>query len=166
MDMSFGFDLRRAARDRQPAIANLLQLYLYEFSAELGTDVEPDGRFAWDGLNDYWTETDLHPFLMTVEGKLAGFALVQRILASDGTLVWDVEDFFVMARFRRSGLGTFAACCLFDRFAGPWQVRVLSSNDRALAFWRAAIAERVPNLAAPATCRATGRRFAIFRFEI
>lgn len=164
--MTARLQLIEASRDQQPIIANLLQLYLYEFSADLGTDVESDGRFAWDGLGDYWTGADLHAFLLTADRKLAGFALVQRIEASDGALVWDVEDFFVMAKYRRGGLGRAAIHDLFDRFAGAWQIRVLAGNDRALAFWRAVIAERVPGLAAPATRQAAGRRFAVFRFAV
>ncbi len=90
-----------ATRETLPAIANLLQLYMYEFSAELGADVGPDGRFAWDGLEDYWSQEGLHPFMLTVDDKLAGFALVQRVLTDDGTTVWDIEDMFVMAKYRR-----------------------------------------------------------------
>jgi hypothetical protein len=36
-------------------------------------------------------------------------------------------------------VGARAAAALFDRFAGPWEVRVLRRNTAALAFWRKVI---------------------------
>mgnify|MGYP003383705155 CR=1 FL=1 len=154
-----------ARRDQQQIIANLLQLYLYEFSADLKTDVGLDGRFAWDGLEDYWSQDGLHPLLLMVDDKLAGFALVQRIPAADGTLVWDFEDFFVMARYRRRGLGSDAACQLFDRFRGAWQIRVLASNDRGLAFWRSTLSKHQSALELPAEAIVDGRVCQVFRLR-
>lgn len=157
--------VREARRGEQPIIENLLQLYLYEFSAALGTDVEADGRFLWDGLDDYWAEDGLHPFLLTVDDKLAGFALVQRISGADQTLVWDMEDFFVMAKYRRSGLGAFAADHLFRRFPGRWQIRVSTSNSGARAFWYSTLATSQMDSEPPAAVTVDGRAFEVFRFR-
>ncbi len=157
--------IHEARKGEQPIIANLLQLYLYEFSAVLGTDLEADGRFAWDGLDDYWVEDGLHPFVLRVNDTLAGIALVQRIPAHDGVLAWDFEDFFVMAKYRRSGLGAYAADHLFRCFTGPWQIRVLASNSGARAFWRSTMVACQVDAELPAAVTVDGRAFEVFRFR-
>lgn len=44
-----------------------------------------------------------------------------------------------MQKYRRTGLGTWAATRLFDHFQGRWKVTQISSNIPAQAFWRKVI---------------------------
>jgi len=74
-------ELVSAARDQEAIVANLLQLYAHDFSEFHWVDLAGDGRFVYAELPLYWSEPDRHPFLINVEGKLAGFVLVKR--ASD-----------------------------------------------------------------------------------
>lgn len=126
-----------SARD---TLANLLELYLYEFSDLDGREIGEDGRFGYPALDAYWQQPGRYPFLIRVEGKLAGFALVaeQRLIdgASPGHLI---AEFFILRAFRRRGVGSAAAVQLFDRFPGPWWVGEHSLNLPAQAFWRAVI---------------------------
>jgi len=108
-----------AGADEQSRLAALLELYVYDFSEMLGLDVEEDGRFRLPAIDSYWTEAEHHPFLIRVDAKLAGFALVKE---------------------RRHGVGGRAAGLLFDRFPGPWELRQRPENHDATAFWRRAIA--------------------------
>jgi predicted acetyltransferase len=121
-------------------IANLLELYLDEFSAVDGRQIGPDGRYGYAALDLYWHEAGRYPFIIRADGKLAGFALVmeRRLLdgASSGHLV---AEFFVLRGCRRRGVGTAAATQLFDRFPGPWWVGEHAENRAAQAFWRAVI---------------------------
>lgn len=123
-----------ARADEESVLAALLQLYVYDFSATLGLDVGDDGRFhvpPTEGRD---------AFLVRVDGKLAGFALhagKSRITGEDG--VHDVAELFVLQRYRRCGVGERAACWLFDRFPGRWEVRQRVENERAIAFWRRVI---------------------------
>ena len=97
--LSLDLEIYGARADKQAIIDNLLQLYVYEFSASLAIDVGDDGRFPWDGLEEYWNDDTLHPFLFKAGTKLAGFALVQRMSVVTGDPnVWDMEDFFAVAR--------------------------------------------------------------------
>lgn len=131
-----GADLHEQAR-----LAGLFELYAYDFSEILDLDVGDDGRFQPPPLDAYWTDPTHHPFLIRVDEKLAGFALVQersRLTGNDG--VRDVAEFFVMRRYRRHGVGVHAASFLFDQFRGPWEVRQKPENHHATAFWRNAIA--------------------------
>ncbi len=130
-----------AGTDDQERLAGLFALYTYDFSEILGIDVEEDGRFQLPALGPYWTVPGHHPFLIRVDAKLAGFALVQersRLTGHEG--VRDMAEFFVMRRYRRRGVGVRAAVFLFDRFRGPWEVRQRPENLDATAFWRPAIA--------------------------
>jgi predicted acetyltransferase len=128
-----------AAADRDRLRA-LLELYVYDFSALLGLDVADDGRFRVPAIDHYWTVPRCHPFLVRVDERLAGFALVQgRSRLSGDESVYDMAEFFVLRRYRRRGVGEQAAHELFARFAGPWEVREKEGNDAATAFWRRAI---------------------------
>jgi predicted acetyltransferase len=130
-----------AHQDERGALRNLLQLYVYDWSQLLSLDVGVDGRFDDYPLDAYWTEAWRHPFLLRVDGKLAGFALVcERSRLSGAAGVVDMAEFFVLRRYRRNGVGFAAACAAFERFKGPWEVRQRPDNVDATAFWRKVIA--------------------------
>src|SRR5260370_31815996 len=68
---------------RRPTIANLLQLYLHDFSefAAVGTphgEVDAEGRFAYARLDDYWREDGRVALTIEADARLAGFALINR----------------------------------------------------------------------------------------
>ncbi len=129
-----------AAREDLPRLRALFTLYAYDFSELLGLDVDDDGGFTVPALEAYWAEPGRHPFLIRVDGKLAGFALVNarsRLTGDDG--VHDLAEFFVLRRYRRRGVGERAAAWLFERFRGRWEVRQKPENLAATAFWRRVI---------------------------
>jgi predicted acetyltransferase len=117
-----------------------MELYLYEFSDVDGREIGEDGRFGYATLDAYWGAPGRYPFLVRVDGKLAGFALVaaQRILdgATPGHLI---AEFFILRTYRRRGVGTAAAFQIFDAFPGLWWVGEHAANAPARAFWRAVI---------------------------
>jgi predicted acetyltransferase len=130
-----------ATQDERGVLRNLLQLYVYDWSELLSLDVGADGRFDDYPLDVYWTEAGRHPFLLRVNGELAGFALVsERSRLTGATDLFDMAEFFVLRRYRRRGVGFAAACAVFDRFKGPWEVRQRKDNADATAFWRKVIA--------------------------
>jgi predicted acetyltransferase len=130
-------DVREAAREDEPILQNLLQLYVYDFSEMDGCDVEPDGRYAPYRLAHYWTESMHRAFLVRVDGNLAGLALVEDAASlADGQPTMDVAEFFVMRKYRRKGVGEHVAHHLFGLSAGRWQVRQIAANTGAQAFWR------------------------------
>jgi predicted acetyltransferase len=129
-----------ATRDERGVLSNLLQLYVYDWSEIRPLDVGGDGRFDDYPLDAYWLEDWRHAFLMRVDGKLAGFALVsERSRLTGAAGVTDMAEFFVMRRYRRAGVGRAAAFAAFDRFKGPWEVRQRTENVEATAFWRRTI---------------------------
>jgi predicted acetyltransferase len=69
-----------ANKSEQPILENLMQLYLYDFSEMCGDDCDERGLFEYEYLPRYWIEPERHPFLIRVDGKLAGFALVREMV--------------------------------------------------------------------------------------
>src|SRR5262245_48238870 len=98
-----------------------MQLYCYDWSELRPLDVGDNGTFGDYPLDAYWQEEWRHPYLLKVDGKLAGFALiVGQSCLTGATGVFDMAEFFVMRRYRRKGVGFAAAAAAFDRFKGPW----------------------------------------------
>lgn len=123
-----------------PRLANLMQLYTYEFSNLLDLDVGEDGRFAERDLAEFFRAPARRVFFIRAGGKLAGFAIVDhrsRLSGEEG--VADMAEFFVLRRYRRQGIGERAAVLAFAGAPGKWEVRQLASNHAATAFWRKVI---------------------------
>ena len=129
-----------AAAEQEPVLSNLLELYAHDFSEFRNLDIGEDGRFGYRSLPLYWSEPDRHPFLVRMDGKLAGLALVKRGSEVSGNdAVWDMAEFFVIRGCRRRGIGTQAAHKVWRRFPGLWEIRVMQANVSAQHFWAGAI---------------------------
>jgi predicted acetyltransferase len=126
-------DVRPATIDEKPVVGHLFELYAHDFSELNGVDVDERGVYGYAYLDTYWTEPERHPFLIRVDGRLAGFALVRALPPHD------MAEFFVMRKYRRGGVGVQAARSVFARFPGEWQVREIDANVGAVSFWRRAI---------------------------
>ncbi len=123
-------------------IENLAQLYHYDFSEMSRGDpehghVKEDGLFQHD-WSYYFGKDEHHDFLVRVDGQIAGFALVspERSFRDPEETVWWMDEFFVLRKYRRLGVGEYVATSLFDRFHGVWQVAQMEMNTGARAFWR------------------------------
>jgi predicted acetyltransferase len=133
-------ELIPATPDQQPILANLLELYAYDFSEFHHLELGSDGRFGYRDLPLYWLDPNRHAFLVTIEGLLAGLVLVKRGSERSGKqAAWDVAEFFVLRGYRRRGVGTEVAHQVWRRLPGWWEVRVMQSNRPAHHFWERAI---------------------------
>jgi predicted acetyltransferase len=158
-------EIVRASREQQSVLDNLLQLYAHDFSEFYDVDLGPDGRFVYEKLPLYWQEGNRHPFLIWVDRKLAGFALVkQGSEVSGDETTWDLAEFFVTRGFRRRCIGTKAARQLWMTFPGRWEVRVLQSNQSAQPFWSHAIAEFTGKAVDPVSFEKDGEAWFVFSF--
>jgi predicted acetyltransferase len=132
--------IRAATEFDKSTLTNLFQLYTYDFSELMALDVDDRGRFEARSFDAYWQDPWRYPFLIHIRQRLAGFALVHhRSRLSGDPTRWDVAEFFVLRRYRRQQIGARAATLLFDRFRGKWEVRQVSANVSATAFWRKVI---------------------------
>ena len=162
---SLHVELLRASSDQQALLANLLQLYCHDFSEFLDVEIGPDGKYPYDSLPLYWTEPHRHPFLVRVNGAPAGFAFVKRAATStDFKTIWDMEEFFVVRRYRRRGIGTRIAKEVFKRHFGRWEIRVLASNHSGLHFWKRTITEFVGKAIPSIRITRAGHDWQVFSF--
>jgi predicted acetyltransferase len=122
----------------KPVLANLLELYMHDFSEFAPWDLNEHGIYGYRYLDHYWTESGRHPFIVRVDGRLAGFALV-RILVLDERSETQMSEFFILRKYRRQGIGEAVARQLFDQFPGQWSVTQMDCNIAAQRFWRAII---------------------------
>ena len=134
-------ELHEARVDEKPTVRHLMELYQYDLSETERTDVGPDGRFGYPYLEDYWFDADRHPFLIRVDGQLAGLVLVRRVGEEEGEPVHEIAEFFIMRKYRRRGAGRSIARRVLDAFPGIWTVMQREENQLAQAFWRRVIAE-------------------------
>lgn len=134
--------LEAAASSDATLLANLLELYVHDLSVIFSVDIGDDGRFGYEPLPLYWSEPDRRfAFLIRAGGRLAGFALATRgSPATSDPLDLDVAEFFILRRYRRTGIGARAAWLLWNRLPGHWVVRVSQLNAAGLAFWEPTIA--------------------------
>jgi predicted acetyltransferase len=155
-----------ATLEQEPILANLLELYAHDFSEFQDLDLGADGRFGYKYLALYWSEPDRHPFLVRMEGKLAGFVLVKRGSELTGNqAVWDIAEFFVMRGYRRRGIGMQIAHEVWRRFPGAWEVRVMQSNIPAAHFWAHAISTFTGEATDPVRVEKDGECWKLFSFE-
>ncbi|WP_344662049.1 GNAT family N-acetyltransferase [Catenulispora subtropica] len=118
----------------KPVIANLLQLYLHDFSEYEPRELSPQGTFEYSWLDSYFTTPGREAYLITVADRPAGFALTRcDVDGDDGA--WNVSEFFVVRGHRRQGVAAQAARLLFQRHPGPWTLSYLLANTPASRFW-------------------------------
>jgi predicted acetyltransferase len=155
-----------ATRDEAPVLANLLELYIHDFSELIDVELDGDGRFGYPDLALYWSDPARYPFLIKTDATLAGLALVKRMrgLLRD-EMVWDVAEFFVVRGHRKRGIGTLAAHALWRQRPGKWQVRVMESNAAAARFWERAVARFTNDNTTPVDVEKDGRRWRVFSFS-
>lgn len=121
-------------------LARLLELYTYDFTEWTNQDINPDGQYGYESLERYFTEENRHPFFITVGGVLAGLALVNANCKYHAHPdAKHLAQFWVMRKYRKTGIGRAAAHQVFAMFQVPWEVRVLEGNTVAMAFWQQVI---------------------------
>jgi predicted acetyltransferase len=136
-------ELQRVTTTERATLANLYELYLYDFSSIEGGQIGDNGRYSSpDALDPYWDDPERHAFLIRSDGQLAGFGLAKRGSALAGDLkAMDLAEFFILRATRRGGIGRQAAALIWRYWPGPWVVRVLIHNPEAVGFWEAVIAD-------------------------
>lgn len=134
-------EIVRANEQHRGLLRRLYELYIHDFSPMTQADIGDDGWWTADDFLYPWPDDELQIFLVRVHERWAGFAWVARgsyvdPLTDDHYLM---DEFFILRKFRRQGLGEQAAVRLFNRFEGVWEVGEIPANVEAQAFWRMVI---------------------------
>ena len=127
-----------------PVLRNLFEHYLHDMAQWFEFDTQSDGRYECS-TREMWDK----PFTVyfAYAGAIPiGFGLVGSAEAWTGdATVLDMDEFFVIRRYRRHGVGAALANHIWDQHPGPWLVRVLRANLPAMPFWRGIVAARSGN---------------------
>lgn len=113
-----------------------MQFYLYDIASLDHWDIGADGFYGNpQRIESFWDKGRYDKFLIKVDGTLAGFALTTSTSDGSEESPHEVQELFVLRRYRRAGVGRMVASRLFENFAGIWQVSVMASNTPAQEFW-------------------------------
>ena len=139
-------NIKRVLLEDREILANLLEKYDYEFSQYDNRDVNKLGLYGYKYLDCYWIEEKRWAYFIEVDGKLAGFAMVNDFPeADDRETDYSIAEFFVMYKYRRLGVGKQAFFKVLDIHKGRWQLKRHPKNIPSVHFWNKAIAEYTCN---------------------
>ena len=134
------FIVRRVDRSHDTTLQNLFEHYLHDMAEWFQFDYAPNGRYALDpaiyrnsGAEVWFAYAGEIPIAFAVVGSAHTFI--------DDANAKDLDEFFVVRRYRRVGVGREVAQLIWDAYPGRWLVRVYQGNLPALPFWRSAIAD-------------------------
>ncbi|WP_166217176.1 GNAT family N-acetyltransferase [Pseudomonas atagonensis] len=133
-------ELHAAQRDDLDTLENLMQFYMHDFSEWLPLKLAEHGFFAIQPKDDYWRHPATRPFLIRVDGELAGFATVDNQTHLD-TAEHNIGYFFLARRFRGQGVAQFVVSALLSKIPGQWQIFHIDANLPAQRFWARLIPE-------------------------
>ena len=157
-------EISPAAQAEATILSGLLDLYAHELSAIANLPIAAGTPFQYEPLPRYWAEAHHYPYLVRVDGELAGFVLVQQgSRLTKAPDVWDVAEFFVVKRYRKRGIGQRVAHSIWRQHAGRWEVRVMERNTAADGFWRRAIEAYVGLPVEPELVRVGDKSWNVFR---
>ncbi len=138
-------ELQPVGRERRETLANLFQLYTHDFSEQWFD--RPEGELGEDGLfepygylDTYWSEPRREAMLIRADGRLAGFVLVNGHSHSGLPVDYEIAEYFVARKHRRSGVGQTAALKVIGDRPGLWELAVARRNVGAQVFWRRVVA--------------------------
>ena len=130
--------LCKATKEDKDIIQKLGRFYVYEMSRYCGFlptwEVPPNGLFECIDLSSYCEKSDRHAFLVKVDDELAGFVLINKV-GSTPDVDWNIGEFFIISKFQKKGVGSYAAEQVFDQFPGIWETSQIPENKAAIEFW-------------------------------
>lgn len=132
-------EVRRASADDRIPIYRMLELYQYDLSHIWDQELDARGEYGY-ALDRYWQEANCHPFVAIVNGHYAGFALVDSAVKIGSSGYW-MDQFFVLKKYQRTGVGKALAVRVFAVLPGHWEVGQMPNNLPAQAFWRSVISK-------------------------
>lgn len=135
-----------ATADDLQRIEALMQFYNYDMSQWVPVHFGSAGLYDIGSKAAYWRNPAVRPYVVRVDHKLAGFAVVDDEFAQPGAQ-FNMGYFFVARRFRQRGVGRQLLADVVRRHPGRWQIYHYACNEAASGFWSAAI----PGLAGGAT---------------
>jgi predicted acetyltransferase len=137
----------RATVAQSSILDNLLQLYMHDMSEWFGIAPDNRGRFGFVAYDHFTTG---EPVYLAFDDESSasmlpiGFAMVSESSLQHGAQKhvseYDLEEFFLMRKYRHRGIGEQFTNHIWDTTKGNWLIRVYDGNKPAVPFWRRTIA--------------------------
>jgi len=111
--------LRSVGESERALLDRMLQFYFYDFSENDPDDVNQSGLFECGNYERYGREPGFDAWLLRVNEKPAGFALVDVNSTIPGNHDRHyIHEFHVLRAYRRRGYGLAMAHDIFDHYPG------------------------------------------------
>jgi len=131
--------IHQARAEDFPALEQLLELYQYDLSDIWLQDLNAEGKYGFD-LTRHKRADRSRAFIARYDSQYVGFALTAPAIVTRMEGTW-MEQFFILKRYRNSGVGRALARHVLFSHPGLWEIGQIASNEAAYAFWRKVIAE-------------------------
>ena len=163
--LSGKYTVQKVGPSADPILRNLFELYLHDMAEWFEFDTSAEGNYSFPTGQEIWDKgVDVY-FVYSEEIPIA-FGLVGLADKYDKTPgMRDMDEFFVVRRYRRSGLGREFANFLWQQYPDPWLVRVYQRNLPAVPFWRSAIAAYTDGSYDEQVTEVNDRSWSYFRFN-
>ena len=129
----------RVDESHDEVLRNLFEFYLHDMAEWFEFESGEDGKYSY-ATEKFWS--DRYDVYFAYAGSIPiGFGLVGPAEPYIGDpQARDFEEFFVVRRHRRAGVGRAMATHIWDAYPGTWLIRVYQGNLPAIPFWRSAVA--------------------------
>lgn len=101
---------------------------------------EQESQTHEDGVKDcdcWWEEPGvLYPFLIEVDRVPVGFIMVASGRNAHPKVNYRLNEFFILNKYRKKGIGDKAVSLLFEKLPGVWELGWLEANIVAEKFWK------------------------------
>jgi len=133
-------EVLKISLEEKPIFKNLLKMYCYEWSQYNKFDVNGKGEYEFEShISRYFEKERHYPFFIKVNGILAGFILIDDDFVMHPDYDYAMGEFFVMYKYRRAGVGRYAAKAIFDMLHGKWEIGEHPDNLPSVKFWDSVI---------------------------
>lgn len=144
--------LKLADKNTANIIKNMYPLYLHDLSEHYGNFPNDFGIYEDEPMTtlmeqyevqNIWFEKPevLFPYIITVDDKPAGFALVTTAQYAPKGVDYYLAEFFLLRPYRGKNIAQLAAQELFTKCTGKWELytNYLPKNVVGQKFWRKVI---------------------------
>ena len=114
---------------------NLLQKYLCELSPYFDLEGDGKGNYPYEHFDEYFSDPTRRAYIIYDGDSVAGFVMLNKVSDFGEDIDHAVAEFFILPKFRRTGLGSDIFLVLRKQFKGQWEIRYHVDNVPAAAFW-------------------------------
>ena len=159
------FHIVQVERSSDQILSNLFELYLHDMAEWFQFDTTAEGNYAFPTQQEIW-DKGIDVYLLYHGEIPVGFGLVGSAAEFDDNQgAMDMDEFFVVRRYRRSGIGRAFANYLWSQYPGHWLVRVFQKNLPAIPFWRGSVGAFTQGRYSEQITEVDGRPWSFFRFD-